>query len=179
MLSIAVAVIYGIVGVLAMVGAYVAGFVITVYYLALPLLISVPIMLYYLVKPAAGGKALIAPAAGGREPPAKLRHAAMGAIAFSYVSIVMASPISNAQDEARLARGSEVADLVEEYQRITGEFPEHLDELANAGLDVPPELSEGVYYSPDSTRGYVIRVPNDAMMLCVRTAEQPYFFCDD
>jgi hypothetical protein len=143
--------------------------VFTVFYLALPLLISVPIMLYY----------LIAPAAGWRAPPAKRRRAAMGAIAFSYVSILIASGISSARDEARLARGSEVASLIEEYQRVTGEYPQHLDELASAGLDVPPELSEGVYYSPDSSQGYVIRVPIDALMLCERTAEMPFYMCDD
>ncbi|MDP6951460.1 MAG: hypothetical protein QGF53_01745 [Alphaproteobacteria bacterium] len=103
--------------------------------------------------------------------------ALLGGIFLCYGLVLASGARHQALVEESQIIGDTVVEEIEAYRRLRGGYPLT---LADIGDIAAPALSGSQYhYFADDAEGYILSFPAGNLVNCMRTAQDPVWFCDD
>ena len=113
-----------------------------------------------------------------RRPRTGNRWLMLGGVALCYLLVWAGYRLDDSRMGETMARGDLLAKALEDHKGATGAYPASLAALDGA-TPLPALDNSAFFYGPTDDGGYAIAFPAPALLLCRRTAANPYWECDD
>ena len=112
-----------------------------------------------------------------RRPRRSNRWLLMTGIVVGYLFMVAGYRLDSRLTAETMDQGDLLALALEDHRRVTGAYPDSLDQL---GGPLPaPVLADSAFTYQRGDGGYTLAFPSVAFLLCRRNAHDPTWQCDD